>query len=131
MGAEYGRAHVGRRGSKCAFAEEHGEGVPRNGGDDAETSCAAAGRGDDFGGGTRGGSYASARAVPLIAPLKDTKFKFMGGLRVFARWLCATLFIALAISATAAQQRVQVAITVDDLPVHGDLPSTMTRAEIA
>ena len=55
----------------------------------------------------------------------------MGGLRVFARWLCATLFIALAISATAAQQRVQVAITVDDLPVHGDLPSTMTRAEIA
>jgi peptidoglycan/xylan/chitin deacetylase (PgdA/CDA1 family) len=63
--------------------------------------------------------------------LKYTKFKFVGGLRVFARWLCAPLFIALAISSAAAQQRAQVAITVDDLPVHGDLPSNTTRAEIA
>jgi peptidoglycan/xylan/chitin deacetylase (PgdA/CDA1 family) len=29
------------------------------------------------------------------------------------------------------QQRAEVAITVDDLPVHGDLPAGMTRAEIA
>ena len=29
------------------------------------------------------------------------------------------------------QQRLEVAITVDDLPVHGDLPFTMTRSEIA
>lgn len=29
------------------------------------------------------------------------------------------------------QQRAEVAITVDDLPSHGDLPSKMTRAEIA
>jgi peptidoglycan-N-acetylglucosamine deacetylase len=63
--------------------------------------------------------------------LKHTKFKFVGGLRVFARWLCVPSFIALAISSAAAQQRAQVAITVDDLPVHGDLPSNTTRAEIA
>ncbi len=37
----------------------------------------------------------------------------------------------LAVSSAAAQHRAQVAITVDDLPVHGDLPSTTTRAEIA
>jgi peptidoglycan/xylan/chitin deacetylase (PgdA/CDA1 family) len=37
----------------------------------------------------------------------------------------------LAISSAAGQQRAEVAITVDDLPVHGDLPAGMTRAEIA
>jgi peptidoglycan/xylan/chitin deacetylase (PgdA/CDA1 family) len=63
--------------------------------------------------------------------LKYKKSKFVGGLRVFARWLFVPLFTALAISATTGPQRVQVAITVDDLPVHGDLPSTMTRPEIA
>jgi peptidoglycan/xylan/chitin deacetylase (PgdA/CDA1 family) len=45
--------------------------------------------------------------------------------------LCLPLFIALAISSAAGQQRAEVAITVDDLPVHGDLPAGMTRAEIA
>jgi peptidoglycan/xylan/chitin deacetylase (PgdA/CDA1 family) len=34
-------------------------------------------------------------------------------------------------SPASAQQRAEVAITVDDLPVHGDLPSNTTRAEIA
>jgi peptidoglycan-N-acetylglucosamine deacetylase len=63
--------------------------------------------------------------------LKHTKFKFVGGLRVFARFLGLSLFISFEISSAAAQQRAQVAITVDDLPVHGDLPSTMTRSEIA
>jgi peptidoglycan/xylan/chitin deacetylase (PgdA/CDA1 family) len=62
--------------------------------------------------------------------LKHTKFKFVGGLRVFARFLGLSLFISFEISSAAAQQRAQVAITVDDLPVHGDLPSTMTRSEI-
>jgi peptidoglycan-N-acetylglucosamine deacetylase len=37
----------------------------------------------------------------------------------------------LTISSAAGQQRAEVAITVDDLPVHGDLPSNTTRAEIA
>ena len=41
------------------------------------------------------------------------------------------MFAALAISPVRAQQRAEVAITVDDLPVHGDLPAGMTRAEIA
>jgi peptidoglycan/xylan/chitin deacetylase (PgdA/CDA1 family) len=41
------------------------------------------------------------------------------------------LFAALAISPSVGQQRAEVAITVDDLPVHGDLPIGMTRAEIA
>jgi peptidoglycan-N-acetylglucosamine deacetylase len=63
--------------------------------------------------------------------LKDTKPKLVSGLRVFARWLCVSLFILLAISSAAGQQRAEVAITVDDLPVHGDLPGGMTRAEIA
>jgi peptidoglycan/xylan/chitin deacetylase (PgdA/CDA1 family) len=35
------------------------------------------------------------------------------------------------LSPASAQQRVEVAFTVDDLPVHGDLPSTTTRSEIA
>ncbi len=35
------------------------------------------------------------------------------------------------VSPNSAQQRLEVAITVDDLPSHGDLPGTMTRAEIA
>jgi peptidoglycan/xylan/chitin deacetylase (PgdA/CDA1 family) len=63
--------------------------------------------------------------------LKYTKSKFAGGLRVFARCLRVLLFAALAISSAAGQQRAEVAITVDDLPVHGDLPAGMTRAEIA
>jgi peptidoglycan/xylan/chitin deacetylase (PgdA/CDA1 family) len=41
------------------------------------------------------------------------------------------LFAALVISPSVGQQRAEVAITVDDLPVHGDLPIGMTRAEIA
>jgi len=47
------------------------------------------------------------------------------------RRLCLSLFIFCGISLASAQQRLEVAITVDDLPVHGDLTSTMTRAEIA
>jgi peptidoglycan-N-acetylglucosamine deacetylase len=35
------------------------------------------------------------------------------------------------ISTAAGQKRAEVAITVDDLPVHGDLPYPMTRSEIA
>jgi peptidoglycan-N-acetylglucosamine deacetylase len=63
--------------------------------------------------------------------LKYTKSKFVGGRSVFARCLCLPLFVTLLISAAAGQQRAEVAITVDDLPVHGDLPSNTTRAEIA
>jgi peptidoglycan/xylan/chitin deacetylase (PgdA/CDA1 family) len=59
------------------------------------------------------------------------KSKFGGGRRVFARHLCLVLFVGLAISSAAGQQRAELAITVDDLPVHGDLPVGMTRAEIA
>jgi peptidoglycan/xylan/chitin deacetylase (PgdA/CDA1 family) len=63
--------------------------------------------------------------------LKYKKFKFVDGLRGFARWLCVSLFTALTVSGAAGQQRAKVAITVDDLPVHGDLPANTTRAEIA
>jgi peptidoglycan/xylan/chitin deacetylase (PgdA/CDA1 family) len=47
------------------------------------------------------------------------------------RWAALTIIISLMISSAAGQQRAEVAITVDDLPVHGDLPSTTTRSEIA
>jgi peptidoglycan-N-acetylglucosamine deacetylase len=63
--------------------------------------------------------------------LINRKFNFGGGLRVFERWLCLPLFISCVISTASGQQRLEVAITVDDLPVHGDLPSNTTRAEIA
>jgi peptidoglycan-N-acetylglucosamine deacetylase len=63
--------------------------------------------------------------------LNDTKSRFGTGLRVLLGGLCLPILAALAISSAAGQQRAKVAITVDDLPVHGDLPSTMTRAEIA
>ena len=44
---------------------------------------------------------------------------------------CLALLVwALAWPATA-QQRAEVAITVDDLPSHGDLPSTMKRSDVA
>ena len=131
MGAEHGRAHVGRGRSERASAEEHGEGVPRNGGDDAEASCSAESGRNDSGSGTRGGSDAGARAISLILVLKYTQFKFVSGLRVATRRLCSFLFILLAASAASAQQRAEVAITVDDLPVHGDLPANTARAEIA
>lgn len=42
-----------------------------------------------------------------------------------------SLFAALVISPAVGQRRLEMAITVDDLPVHGDLPSNTTRAEIA
>ena len=45
--------------------------------------------------------------------------------------LCLVLFAWSVVSYASGQQRLEMAITVDDLPVHGDLPSTMTRAEIA
>jgi peptidoglycan/xylan/chitin deacetylase (PgdA/CDA1 family) len=63
--------------------------------------------------------------------LKHTNYRIGDSLRVFARGLCLPILAALAISSASGQQRAEVAITVDDLPVHGDLPSTMTRAEIA
>ncbi len=50
---------------------------------------------------------------------------------VSTRWLYLPICILFMISPALGQQRAQVAITVDDLPVHGDLPSTMTRSEIA
>jgi peptidoglycan/xylan/chitin deacetylase (PgdA/CDA1 family) len=42
-----------------------------------------------------------------------------------------TIIISSTIPSAAGQQRAEVAVTVDDLPVHGDLPSTTTRSEIA
>jgi peptidoglycan/xylan/chitin deacetylase (PgdA/CDA1 family) len=45
--------------------------------------------------------------------------------------MCLPLFAALAVSPAVGQTRGEVAITVDDLPVHGDLPANTTRAEIA
>jgi peptidoglycan-N-acetylglucosamine deacetylase len=45
--------------------------------------------------------------------------------------LCLVLFAWSVVSYVSGQQRLEMAITVDDLPVHGDLPSNTTRAEIA
>jgi peptidoglycan/xylan/chitin deacetylase (PgdA/CDA1 family) len=44
--------------------------------------------------------------------------------------LCLVLFAWSVVSYASGQQRLEMAITVDDLPVHGDLPSNSTRAEI-
>jgi peptidoglycan/xylan/chitin deacetylase (PgdA/CDA1 family) len=46
-------------------------------------------------------------------------------------WLCLVLFAWRVVSYASGQQRLGMAITVDDLPVHGDLPANTTRAEIA
>lgn len=45
--------------------------------------------------------------------------------------LCLILFAWSVVSYASGQQRLEMAITVDDLPVHGDLPANTTRAEIA
>ena len=45
--------------------------------------------------------------------------------------LCLVLFAWSVVSYASGQPRLEMAITVDDLPVHGDLPSITTRAEIA
>ncbi|HTQ62270.1 MAG TPA: polysaccharide deacetylase family protein [Candidatus Solibacter sp.] len=50
---------------------------------------------------------------------------------LFARWLHLVLSICLPPLAAQAQQRGQIAITVDDLPTHGLMPPGMTRSEIA
>ncbi|MGB2645634.1 MAG: polysaccharide deacetylase family protein [Candidatus Acidiferrum sp.] len=49
----------------------------------------------------------------------------------FGRWLNLALWICLAARSGKAQQRGQIAITVDDLPTHGLMPPGMTRAQIA
>jgi peptidoglycan/xylan/chitin deacetylase (PgdA/CDA1 family) len=55
----------------------------------------------------------------------------VGEPRVFLRLFCLPILVSSAVWSAAGQQRTEVAITVDDLPVHGDLPSNTTRAEIA
>src|SRR5579863_10282655 len=45
--------------------------------------------------------------------------------------MCLAMFILWVSSSAAGQERPKVAITVDDLPMHGDLPSNTTRMEIA
>lgn len=49
----------------------------------------------------------------------------------FPRWLSLGLLAFFPIWSASAQQPAEVAITVDDLPAHGDLPPGVTRAEIA
>lgn len=49
----------------------------------------------------------------------------------FARCLNLALPICLLAGSAQAQQHGEIAITVDDLPTHGNMPSTMTRSEIA
>jgi peptidoglycan-N-acetylglucosamine deacetylase len=50
---------------------------------------------------------------------------------LFARWWNHALLICLLAGSANAQNRGEVAITVDDLPTHGNLPPGMTRSEIA
>ena len=45
--------------------------------------------------------------------------------------LCLVFFAWRVVSHASGQQRLEMAITVDDLPAHGDLPANTTRAEIA
>jgi peptidoglycan/xylan/chitin deacetylase (PgdA/CDA1 family) len=48
------------------------------------------------------------------------------------RWMCvAVLFFCWAKPASAQKPQLEVAVTVDDLPQHGDLPPGMTRSDIA
>src|SRR5271154_5527712 len=52
----------------------------------------------------------------------------------FAHFVCGlnlALFVCVLAWPLPAQERPQVAITVDDLPSHGDLPSTMKRSDVA
>jgi peptidoglycan-N-acetylglucosamine deacetylase len=52
----------------------------------------------------------------------------------FAHFVCGlslALFVCVFAWPSPAQERAQVAITVDDLPSHGDLPSTMKRSDVA
>jgi peptidoglycan/xylan/chitin deacetylase (PgdA/CDA1 family) len=63
--------------------------------------------------------------------LKNKDFRCERHFLVFVRRLCFPLFAACLVSVAAGQQRAELAITVDDLPTHGDLPSTTTRSEIA
>jgi peptidoglycan/xylan/chitin deacetylase (PgdA/CDA1 family) len=52
----------------------------------------------------------------------------------FACFVCALSFgllVCVFVWPSPAQERAQVAITVDDLPSHGDLPSTMKRSDVA
>jgi peptidoglycan-N-acetylglucosamine deacetylase len=48
-----------------------------------------------------------------------------------ARWWNLALFICLLAGPANAQHRGEIAITVDDLPTHGNMPPGMTRSEIA
>lgn len=52
------------------------------------------------------------------------------GTRIVAL-LCVGASIWLVAKATPAEQQEEVAITMDDLPVHGDLPTRVTRLDIA
>jgi len=63
--------------------------------------------------------------------LKHSHFRSADGYGALLRCLRVSFFGLGLVSAASAQQRLEVAITVDDLPSHGDLPPTMTRAEIA
>jgi peptidoglycan-N-acetylglucosamine deacetylase len=54
-----------------------------------------------------------------------------GRLGVLARGLCFSLSALCVASSASGQQRPELAFTVDDLPVHGDLPATTSRSEIA
>ncbi|HME11516.1 MAG TPA: polysaccharide deacetylase family protein [Candidatus Acidoferrum sp.] len=51
--------------------------------------------------------------------------------RCALRWLCLALVFCFSSRLTAAQKQHDVAITVDDLPAHGDLPSGLTRTDVA
>ena len=53
------------------------------------------------------------------------------GLTPCARWLCLALLIYSLAGSAWAQQRGEIAVTVDDLPTHGPMPAGMTRSEIA
>lgn len=50
--------------------------------------------------------------------------------KLFAGLLCVAVTLCLGVSLARGQQREEVAITVDDLPTHGDLPPGVTRLEI-
>lgn len=55
----------------------------------------------------------------------------MRGFGFLVRGLCLPVLIFVSAWCAAAQGRAEVAVTVDDLPSHGDLPSTMNRSDVA
>ncbi len=86
----------------------------------------------DSGGESRRGKPRWCAVFSLDRQVNDTHIRnFTGSDRLVLRWLAFALLFCLLPGLAAAQKQLEVAITVDDLPSHGDLPPAITRLEVA